>query len=154
MLHGSTNRFEPCELDQNIPPERVGVLYVCIFLMCECHALKHLCERKCMLCVYGITSSQTGQTPRCDRGASSTARALSLIVASDAVACFAALAGVDLRAETGESLPFVLARCDRGDSSTFASDTVDCLAALVGVDLRAETGDSLSFVLAVRHASW
>jgi hypothetical protein len=51
-------------------------------------------------------------------------------------------------------LPFVLARCDRGDSSTFASDTVDCLAALVGVDLRAETGDSLSFVLAVRHASW
>ena len=106
------------------------------------------------MCVQGITSSQTGQTPRCDRGASSTARALSLMVASDAVACFAALAGVDLRSETGDSLPFVLARCDRGDSSTFASDTVDCLAALVGVDFRAETGDSLSFVLGVRHASW
>jgi hypothetical protein len=62
----------------------------------------------CVVCVQGITSSQTGQTPRCDRGASSTARALSLIVASDAVGCFTALAGVELRAETGDSLTFVL----------------------------------------------
>jgi hypothetical protein len=114
MLHGSTNRFEPCELDQNIPP-------VCVFFyVCECvflYILKHLYEREreSVVCEYGITSSQTGQTPRCDRGASSTSRALSLvsdpfsIVSSDAVCRLAALAGVDLRAETGDSLSFVLA---------------------------------------------
>jgi hypothetical protein len=54
MLHGSTNRFEPCELDQNIPPERVGVLCVCsaCVFMCVCHTLKPLYESTCVLCVY------------------------------------------------------------------------------------------------------
>ena len=82
MLHGSTNRLEPCELDQNIPPERVClcVLISCVLMCVVSYAETCVSEKGTVECMYGITLLQAGQTPRFDGGAPSAGAAPALLL--------------------------------------------------------------------------
>jgi hypothetical protein len=68
MLHGSTNRFGPCELGQNIPPECVcftcvecEYVYVCVITVLRVWSA---CLLACVECVHVCVITETSLSAR------------------------------------------------------------------------------------------